>query len=465
MEEEQQQSNKLWAIFVGLIFAAIAGTAPAYFGFKTQICWTAAITTLVASWWILEPVPIPVTSMLPFALFPLVGVLNARQVASAFGEHIVLLSLGGFIISTAMEKSGAHRRLALGMVHAVGGKGGRRIVLGFMLAVGFISLWISNIAATLMVLPVAMAIIEKSEDAAKLTAPLLLGLAYAASIGGIGTPIGTPTNLIFMAAYKQATGNDIGFCEWMKIGMPVVVFLIPLTWLVLTRNLGPAKKFDIPHPGPWRTEEIRVLIVFALTALAWVFRKEPYGGWLALLGEPGIGDSTIAMSSAVAMFFIPNGKGGRLLDWKTANSIPWGLLLLLASGITISQAFDSSGFTKLIGHKLAGLSHLSLLGMMTVITFGIMMLTEVTINMAVTALSMPLLAAAGAGMGIDPAMLMIPATISASCAFMLPCGTFPNVVICSTGKITVGTMAREGALVKIVAVAVVITVCYLKLAK
>jgi len=465
MAEEKQPTQKLWTVYTGLILAAIAGLTPAAFGIATPICWTAAVTTLVASWWILEPVPIPVTSMLPFALFPLVGILDFKQVASSFGEHIVIFSMGGFIISTAMEKSGAHRRLALGMVHAVGGKGGRRIVLGFMLAVGFISLWISNIAAMLMVLPIAMAVIEESEEGHKLTVPLLLGLSYAASIGGIGTPIGTPTNLIFMAAYKHTTGNEVSFFDWMKIGMPIVILLIPLTWLVLTRKLGPAKKIDISYPGPWRTEEIRVLIVFALTALAWIFRKEPFGGWTGLIGRPGIDDSTVALLSVVTMFFIPNGSGGRLLDWKTANSIPWGLLLLLAGGITISKAFDSSGFSELIGRHLAGLSNLSLFAMMAVVTFGIMMLTEVTTNMAVTALSMPLLAATGTGMGIDPALLMIPAAISASCAFMLPCGTFPNAVICGTGKVSIKTMASEGAFVKLVAIVVVTITCYLILGK
>lgn len=461
----QQQTNKLWTVYTGLILAAIAGIIPAAFGLEKPVCWTIAVTTLVASWWILEPVPIPVTSMLPFALFPLVGVLDFKQVASSFGEHIVIFSMGGFMISTAMEKSGAHRRLALGMVHAVGGKGGRRIVLGFMLAVSFISLWISNIAAMLMVLPIAMAVIEESEDAQKLTAPLLLGLAYAASIGGIGTPIGTPTNLIFMAAYKHSTGNEVSFFDWMKIGMPIVILLIPLTWLVLTRKLGPAKKIDIPYPGPWRTEEIRVLIVFALTALAWIFRKEPFGGWTALLGKPGIDDSTVAILAVAAMFFIPNGSGGKLLDWKTASAIPWGLLLLLAGGITISKAFDNSGFTQLIGQRLAGLSNLPLFTMMAVVTFGIMMLTEITTNMATAALSMPLLAATGAGMGIDPALLMIPAAVAASCTFMLPCGTFPNAVVCGTGKVLIKTMASEGAMVKLVAIVVVTVVCYLVLGK
>jgi sodium-dependent dicarboxylate transporter 2/3/5 len=364
-----------------------------------------------------------------------------------------------------MEKSGAHRRLALGMVHAVGGKGGRRLVLGFMLACGFISLWISNIAALLMVLPIALAVLEQAEDRNELTAPLLLGMSYASSIAGIGTPIGTPTNLIFMAAYKQTTGNDVSFLDWMKIGMPVVIFLVPLAWLSLTRKFGPAKKIEIPYPGPWRSEEKRVLIVFALTALAWIFRKEPFGGWTGLIGRPGIDDSTVALLSVTAMFLIPNGHGGRLLDWKTASNIPWGLMLLVAGGITLAKAFDSSGLSEIIGQKLSGLSHFPLLIMMVALTFGVMLMTEVTTNMATTALLMPLLAAAGTGAGLDPALLMLPAAISASCAFMLPCGTFPNAVICGTGRVSIGIMAREGLLVKFIAVAVVTAVCYLTLVK
>ena len=260
----------------------------------TVIAITAAITLWTGLWWVFEPIPIPATSLLPLALFPAFSILTPAQVGAAYGSPLVLLLMGGFILSTAMERSGAHRRVALTMVNLFGGSSSRRLVFGFMAASALLSMWISNTATTLMQLPVALAVLEKAPDK-RLAVPLLLGIAYAASIGGIGTPIGTPPNLVFREVYATTTGQEIGFLTWMTWGVPVVLLFVPLTALWLTRNLNYQGTFDLPPVGAWQTAERRVLIVFSLTALAWVTSSQPFGGWSQLLNVAGINDASIAM--------------------------------------------------------------------------------------------------------------------------------------------------------------------------
>ena len=420
-------------------------------GLSKDAAWTAAITAVCAIWWVTEPIPIPATSIIPFAAFPLTGVLTHKEVASAYGHTLILLLLGGFILSTAMAASGAHRRLAVGMVRMVGGKGGRRLVLGFMLATAVCSMWISNTATTLMLLPVALAVLEQDQQAGggdSLKVPLLLGIAYAASIGGMGTPVGTPPNVILMGIYTEATGTEIAFFDWMKIGIPVVIILLPITWVYLTRNLkGPSIPMRLPELGAWSPAEQRVLFVFTLTALAWVTRTTPNGGWSLLLDLPGAGDSTVALAAVVALFLIPNGKGGRMLDWETASNIPWGLLLLFGGGIGIARGFESSGLSTALGSWLAndlGITAWPVVAMTATICLAVTFLTEVTSNTATTTLLMPVLAAAGIAAGIDPAALMVPAALSASCAFMLPVATAPNAIVFGTGMVNTRVMAKEG---------------------
>ncbi|GAF67407.1 unnamed protein product, partial [marine sediment metagenome] len=330
MNKQAKSDNNRWALYVGPAVAAALGLV-LYKSAKLPpaACWTAAITTWCGLWWIFEPISIPATSILPFALFPLLGVMDHKQVATGYGHSIVLLFLGGFMLAKALEKSGAHRRLAILMIRAVGGKGGRRLVLGFMLAAALLSMWISNTATTLMLLPVAMAVLEQLNEGQRksLAIPLMLSLAYAASIGGIGTPIGTPPNALFMGIYEQTTGTMISFAGWMKLALPVVFIMFPISWLWLTRKLGKAQPIKLPVLGPWRTEERRVMIVFVLTAAAWIFRKDPSGGWSGLINAPGVGDSTVALVAVMALFVWPNGHGNNLLDWKTAKKIPWGILL------------------------------------------------------------------------------------------------------------------------------------------
>jgi sodium-dependent dicarboxylate transporter 2/3/5 len=428
-------------------------------GLSEEIAITALVTVWCVVWWVFEPVPIPVTSLLPLALLPLLGVLTPAQVGQAYGSPLILLLLGGFILSRAMEHSGAHRRIALNMVRLFGAHSDRRLVFGFMAASAVLSMWISNTATTLMLLPVALAVLEKAQGE-RLAIPLLLGIAYAASVGGIGTPIGTPPNLVFMQVYEDTTGDVVTFTEWMAWGLPVVLCLVPLIALWLTRGLKGSSGVELPPVGEWRPEERRVMWVFAFTALAWVTRATPYGGWSAWLGLPGANDASVALLAVVLMFSVPNGRGGRLLDWDTAVTIPLGVLLLFSGGICLAKAFVSSGLSPLLGDWLASLSHLPLWLLIGVICLVVTFLTETTSNTASTTLLMPILAAAALAAGIAPELLMVPAAMTASCAFMLPVATAPNSVVYGSGRVPIRRMAREGVVLNFAGVLVVATCCY-----
>lgn len=427
--------------------------------YPAAVCWTAAITLFCAISWITEALPIPVTAVIAIALFPATGVLSPAELGQAVGSPTVLLVLGGFILSSAMVASGAHRRVALGMLNLIGGSSSRRVVLGFMCAAAFLSLWISNAATSLMLLPVALAVLERAEDP-KLATPLLLGMAYAASIGGLGTPIGTPANLIFIQVYGDTTGIVIGFSQWMSYGLPLVLLLLPVCFFWITRGLKHREPLALPRQDRWGRPEKRVLLVFALTALAWMTRTEPFGGWSALAGLPAVDDTSIALLAAASLFIIPDGQGGRLLDWDSASRIPWGILLLLGSGFAIARAFTVSGLSTILGDMLGSLSALPLLLMIAALCLFVTFLTELTSNTATTALLMPVLAAAAMATGIDPILLMLPAALTASCAFMLPTATTPNTVAFSTGLFPIRRMAREGFVLNLLGVIVVTLACY-----
>ena len=426
----------------------------------SAIAFTAAITIWTAVWWIFEPIPIPATSLLPLALFPAVGVLTPTEVGAAYGSPLVLLLMGGFILSTAMERSGAHRRVALTMVKLFGGSSSKRLVFGFMAAAALLSMWISNTATTLMLLPVAMAVLEKAPDK-KLAIPLLLGIAYASSIGGIGTPIGTPPNLVFQQVYAETVGSEIGFLTWMSWGVPVVLIFVPITALWLTRGLDYQGSFILPAVGTWQSAERRVLIVFALTALAWVTRSQPFGGWSTFLNVPGINDAGVAMLAVVVMFLVPDGRGERLLNWESAAKIPWGMLILFGGGIAIAKAFVASGLSQQLGIWLTQLATLDLFLLILAICLTITFMTEITSNTATTTLMLPILAAAALAAEIPPEVLMVPAAMSASCAFMLPVATAPNTIMFSTGAFPIRTMVKEGLALNLIGALLITSACRL----
>jgi len=450
-----------WALLLGPLLAGALAAALAAAGLPVEQAKVSFVAILCVLWWITEPIPIPVTSLLPLALLPLGGVLSPTEVAQAYGSPLILLLLGGFLLSRAMEYTGAHRRIALGMVALFGASSDVRLVLGFMAASSVLSMWISNTATTLMLLPVALAVLDSSSNKDQLAPPLLLGMAYAASVGGIGTPIGTPPNLIFMQVYENTVGETISFTTWMSWALPVVLVLVPLMGWILTRKLTGKSVLEIPSPGRWSTPERRVLAVFVLTAVAWITRTEPFGGWQGWLDLPYANDAAVALLAVIVMFVTPNGEGGRLLDWEHANKIPWGVLLLFAGGICLAKGFVNSGLSTAMGGLMMGMSDLPAYLLILAICLVVTFMTETTSNTASTTLLMPVLAAAGLAAGIPVEVMMVPAAMSASCAFMLPVATAPNSVVYGSGLITTRRMAREGFLLNLAGALVISTVCYL----
>ncbi len=442
----------------GPLLAALSLQLGPHLGLSGAASFTLAVTVWCAAWWMLEAAPHAITALLPLALFPLAGVLSARQVAEAYGNELILLLVGGSMLSKALEQAGAHRRLALGMVRAFGGGGGRALVFGFAAAAGLCSMWLSNTATTLMLVPVALAILQTYPDR-RLAIPLLLAICYGASIGGLGTPLGSPPNLVFMQVYGQTTGTPLGFSDWMLFGVPTVLLMLPLAALWLARGLHGSPRAELPALPEWSPAEKRVLLIFGLVALAWVTRTEPFGGWRAWLDLPNANDASVALLGVVAMALTADGRGGQLLDWKSAERIPWGVMILFGGGIAIATAFQSSGLSDAAAATLRGALDLPLLLKIALIAISISLLSEITSNTATSVLMMPILAATAVSMDLDPAVLMAPAVLAASCSFMLPVGTAPNAIVFGTGQVPAREMLRHGAVLNLIGAAVITLVC------
>ena len=451
-------NSLLWvAPLIALLVGWIGNTMG---GLELPAALTLSIAIWTALWWIFETVPIPVASLIPLAFLPMFGILSPQTVGEKYGHPLVLLLLGGFLLSKAMERSGAHRRIALMMVNACP-KGDKFLILGFMIATAFLSMWISNTATTLMMLPMALAVVNGSKNK-KLTMPLLLGIAFAANVGGIGTPIGTPPNLVMMAAYKDLGFQELSFSDWMRFGLPVSIIMTLVLWAWLARGVSGTGSISLPHPGNWQKAELRTLSIFALTALAWITRSEPFGGWKTWLDLPQANDASVAFIAVIILFCLPNGekKGERLLDWKTANQIPWGMLVLVGAGLCLGEGFKQSGLSESIASALSGVENLPTIGLILGICLLVTFLTEMTSNTATTNLLMPILGAAAVSANLDPKLFMIPAALSASCAFMLPVATIPNAIVFGTGKISVKRMATEGFVLNLIGAGVVTGVIY-----
>ena len=475
MSNKKNKKNKL-ALVAGPVFGFVVGLISIALGLDIVAGITLWIAVWTASWWVFEAVPIPVASLVPLSMLPLFGVLDSKQVAQAYGHKLVLLLLGGFLLSRAMEKSGAHRRIALKMVSLCGGGGGKSLVLGFMVASAGLSMWISNTATTLMMLPMVIAVLEGAEDK-KIRIPLLLGVAFAANVGGIGTPIGTPPNMVMIGYYETIKGIEISFLEWMKVGIPISIIMVVVIWLWLTRNIKSKSAIPLPDPGSWRKEEKRTLCIFFFTALAWMTRSAPFGGWksfFGLISESDIGlynilvnanDASVAFIAVIVLFCVPSGnkKEEKLLDWETANQIPWGLIILVGSGICLGTAISESGLSGSIAGLLTGIEKVETVVLILCIALLVTFLTEITSNTATTVILMPILGAASTASGVDPTLLLIPAAISASCAFMLPVATMPNAVVYGTGEFSIKQMVREGFVLNLIGALVVTTICYLVL--
>lgn len=441
------------------------------------------VTTMMAAWWVSEALPLAATSLVPLVAFPLLGIAGIKDVAGSYSDRFILLLMGGFFVATALERWGLHKRLALWTVSRVG-LAPRRLVLGFMLATAGLSMWISNTATVLMMLPIVAAVVARAKEHDPDTSPrlaltLLLGVAYASSIGGLGTPIGTPPNNLFLGIYhgRFPDAPRISFFAWMQLGVPIVLVMLPAVWWYLVARVGRLPRGGTEAGrdaidgerralGAMSTPERRVAWVFALTAAAWILREPiPLGdalvipGWSMLLPKPDFADdSTVAMAATVSMFLIPAGRerAGALLDWETAARIPWGLVLLFGGGIAISAGFKATGLSSFVGSSLAMLASVPSLVLTLAVALVVTFLTEVTSNTATAAILLPILASTALATGHSPLALMLAGTLSASCAFMLPVATAPNAIVFSTGDVTVAQMARAGFWIN-VAGALVIT--------
>lgn len=469
---EKMTSVKRAGLVLGPALAALMVLAGAPEGLTSAAWGTGALMVWMAVWWATEPIPIPVTSLLPLVILPLVGAGAPATISTGYAHPIVLLLLGGFVIALGIERWDLHRRIALNIVARVGASPGA-LIFGFMVATALLSMWISNTATTLMMVPIAVSAASALRDTdGRFTVGLLLGVCYAASIGGVATPIGTPTNLIAMDWLQRESGGSISFLQWMSFGIPAVLLLIPAAWWRVTRGI--AKLEGAGHAlddirkkktalGPIRGPERRIAIVFTIVALCWVSRL-----WLVQLAahfgfdvlstfSGSQVDMMIAIAGAIAVFLVPAGgdQARALLTWDEARKLPWGVLLLFGGGIALGNAVKSTGLSAWIGTNLSVLSLLPALFFIIVVVALVIFLTELTSNVATMTTLAPILGALATSIGAAPSSLLAPAAVAASCAFMLPVATAPNAIIYASGKVSVAQMIRAGFAINLIGIVIV----------
>jgi len=451
-----------------------------------NVTYTFAIALLMAIWWITEAIPLAATALIPVALFPLFGVVDGKTISSMYFNHLIFLFIGGFLMAFAMERWNLHRRIALRILILFGVSPGR-ILFGFMLATAFLSMWMSNTATAMMMIPIALSIILKLEESlgkkkvGTYSVGLLLAIAYSASIGGITTLVGTPPNLSFARIINIIFPEmaEISFADWFIFAVPVTVLLFGAAWMLLFVMYRPKKsweglqlidfKKEYQALGKPKPEEKIVLVLFSVLALLWIFRsgfdiqsfKVP--GWAQLFNNPGyINDGTVAIFMALLLFMIPSRtqKGERIMNWKTANKIPWGIVLLFGGGFALAQGFVESGLSVWFGEQLSGLANVDPI----ILTFAnvsmMSLLTELTSNVATTEMILPILAGLSVSIEVNPLLLMIPATLAASLAFMLPVATPPNAIVFGTKRIRVKDMVKTGILLNITGIIIATLVMY-----
>lgn len=449
--------------------------------FSTDVKRVIAVAVWMVLWWVLEAVPIAVTAMLPIVLFPLNGILTVEEAAAPYGSRFVFLFLGGFVIALALEKWNVHKRIALNIVRLTG-DGPRRIVLGFMLASAFLSMWISNTATTLMMLPIGASVVAllqadeqaDSKQTARFALVLMLSIAYAANIGGIATLVGTPPNAAMAGVLSEQYGFEIGFMEWMAIGLPFSAVVLLITYLLLTRVIYPLriKRFvggvelirdELKKLGKIDVAEQRVLMVFVFTASLWVFRS-----MLNKVLNADLDDTIIAMMGAILLFVLPagipdtEGKSQPLLKWPDTEKLPWGILLLFGGGLSLAKALDKSGVVDLVASGFENWDPSYTWMLIILMTVIALFLTELMSNLALVNIMVPVAAAIGVGMGYEPLLLAIPVTLASSCAFMLPMATPPNAIVFASGHIRIPQMARAGVVLNLSAALVAVLYLYLR---
>ncbi|SDM18860.1 solute carrier family 13 (sodium-dependent dicarboxylate transporter), member 2/3/5 [Franzmannia pantelleriensis] len=497
-----------FGLFMALLVWLAMGQAE---GLSSDARWVAAIGTLMAVWWMTEAIPLSATSLLPIVLIPMLTERTVGQATAPYASPIVFLFLGGFLIAIAMEKWNLHRRIALMTLARVGVEP-KRIVLGMMLATGFLSMWVSNTATTLMMLPIGLSVLalvaERSGESLNEAAPghdpagnehdhhraghvdfifddnikrfglcLLLAIAWSASMGGLGTLLGSPPNAIVAGYAADELGRNIGFLEWMMLGVPLAFTFILIGWVMMTRVLYPFKVDEIPggkemiageiHKlGPFSQGEKMVMLVFLSAAFLWVvpglLGNLPWlGERLGPLGE--LNDTAIAVAAGIAMFILPGrGRSEMVLTWQDAeDGLPWGVLLLFGGGLSLAGAVAASGLDSWFGQQVSGLGMLPIILLVAAVATIILFLTEVTSNTATAATFIPVLGGVALGIGADPMTLLIPAAFAATCAFMLPVGTPPNAIVFGTGAVTIGQMARGGIVLNVIGIVLITLFCYL----
>jgi sodium-dependent dicarboxylate transporter 2/3/5 len=434
-----------------------------------------AATAWIATWWITECVPIAVTSLLPIILFPLTGAIDISATTESYGHKYVFLYIGGFMLAIAIEKWDLHRRIALTIINFIG-TNVELIILGFMVATAFLSMWISNTATSIMMLPIGLAIITQlKQNPATIEneneifgKALMLAIAYSASIGGLATIIGTPPNLVLAGILDNLYGVEITFTQWIVLGLPISIILLFICWKYLVKYAFSIKQKEFPGGreeikrqlaklGKISYEEKMVLLVFVFTALCWITRS-----FLLQKLLPNIDDTIIAIFAAVILFIIPASKEKKraLITWEEAVKIPWGILLLFGGGLAIATGFRESGLAEWIGSQLTLLEGFSIIVLLFILIAAINFLTEITSNLATTAMMLPILAPLALGLNVHPYVLMIGTTLAASCAFMLPVATPPNAVVFGSGYLRIIDMVKAGFLMNIISIIIIGLVTY-----
>jgi sodium-dependent dicarboxylate transporter 2/3/5 len=469
--------RRLIGLFLGptLFFLILFLPLPA--GMNPEGLRVAAITVLMAVWWITEAIPIPATALLPIVLFPVLGVLSGSDVTRAYGNHLIYLFLGGFLIAVTMEKWNLHHRIALHTIRLVGVTP-QRIVLGFMLATAFLSMWISNTAATMMMVTIAMAVLKEVEHEIKhepgqflFGTALMLSIGYAASIGGVATLIGTPPNAIFAGVIEKTYGVSISFVGWMGFALPLSLMMLAITWFYLTRIMFRSEVASLPggrqliqeqleQLGPMSRQEKHVAAVFSTVALLWVLR-----GLYQPVELNMVKDSTIAIAGALLLFMIPVNlkKGEFLLDWKTAVTIPWDIIVLFGGGFALAQGFNESGLTHWLAEQLSVLQGVDMVLVIAAVVLLVVFLTEVTSNTATASLLLPVMGALATAIDVHPFGLMVAAVVAASFAFMLPVATPPNAIVFGSRYVTIPQMVSAGVWLNFVGAVLITGFVYLVL--
>ena len=476
--------------WLGLLLFALLLSAPAPEGMTPSAQRMAATVVLMGCWWVGESLPLGVTALVPLVAYPMLRIMPSKVVAPNYTNHYVFLLLGGFFIALAMQRWNLHTRIALGIIRLVGASA-RRLVLGFMLATGFLSMWISNSASAMMMMPIGLGLVIKIEQmqsrttarsAANFGACMMLGIAYAANIGGVGTLVGTFPNLVFAGMFKEhfPAAPEITFVEWLKVGLPFAAMFIPIMWACMVfgvlpirgkvvENAGAIIRSEIAKLGRMCRGEALVLAVFVNTALLWIFRSEIHmgsliiPGWTNLLGVADyVHDATIAMAMGILCFILPVDRknGVSLLAWADAKKAPWDIVLLFGGGFAIAAGFEHSGLTEWIGGHLGGLRGVPIPIIIAAIALLMTFLTEATSNTGTTTMMLPVLAATAGALDVNPLLLMLPATICASCAFMLPIATPPNAIVFASGRVSLIQMGKTGFLLNLATVLFVTAFIY-----